>query len=125
MVKSIVAIFVAAALLAGLGVAEWVTVHSEFEAFKEELLTLYNKAEEEEANGEDAKAVQASWEHKKENLHIWIPHSDVMRIDDYMSETVRLIAEKNYALALPKLEILIHLTDCLPETYSPAIENIF
>ena len=125
MVKSLTAILVATALLIGLGVAEWVIVHREFEEFGEELETLYDKTDEGVASGEDAKAVQSSWEHKKEHLHVWIPHSDVMRIDDYMAETVRLIAEKDYPLALSKLEILIHLTTCLPATYSPAIENIF
>ena len=125
MVKSLTAIFVAVALLVGLGVAEWITVQSEFEAFGEELQTLYDKTDGGSASGEDAKAVQSSWEAKKEKLHVWIPHNDVMRIDDYMSETVRLIAEGDFSLALAKLEILIHLTKCLPATYSPAIENIF
>lgn len=125
MVKSLTAIAIAVALLVGLGIGEWVSVNKEFESFGEELETLYDKAESGAANGEDAKAVQASWEHKKESLHVWIPHSDITRIDDYMSETVRLVAEKEYALALPKIEILIHLAHCLPATYSPAIENIF
>ncbi len=125
MVKSLTAIAVALALLVGLGVGEWFSVNKEFEAFGRELSTLYDKTEREEANGEDAKAVQTSWEKKKETLHVWIPHSDITRIDDYMSETVRLVAEGEYALALPKIEILIHLAKCLPATYSPAIENIF
>ncbi len=125
MVKSLTAILIAAALLAGLGVWEWALVQREFRDFGEELHTLYVKAENETANGEDAKAVQTSWESRKEKLHVWIPHSDITRIDDYMSETVRLVSERNYAFALPKLEILIHLSECLPATYSPALENIF
>ncbi len=125
MVKSLTAIAVAVALLIGLGVGEWVSVNQEFGNFGKELATLYDKTENGTASGEDARAVQTSWEHKKETLHVWIPHSDITRIDDYMSETVRLVAEKNYALALPKIEILIHLAKCLPATYSPAIENIF
>ncbi len=125
MVKSLIAIAVSVALLVGLGIGEWISVRNEFERFGEELQTLYEKAENETANGEDAKAVQTSWENKKKKLHVWIPHSDVTRIDDYMAETVRLIAEKDFALAMPKLEILIHLTSCLPATYSPALENIF
>ncbi len=125
MVKSLTAIALALALLIGLGVGEWVSVDKEFGEFHEELSSLYDKAEAGVANGEDAKAVQTSWEKKKETLHVWIPHSDITRIDDYMSETVRLVAEGNYSLALPKIEILMHLSNCLPSTYSPAIENIF
>ena len=125
MVKSLVAIVLATALLFGLGIGEWIFVQREFERFGEELETLYDKTEAGEANAEDAKAVRVSWERKKEKLHVWIPHNDITRIDDYMSETVRLVAEKEYSLALPKLEILIHLSSCLPATYSPALENIF
>ena len=68
--------------------------------------------------------MQTSWETRKEKLHVWIPHNDISRIDEYMAETVRLVGRKEYDLALAKLEILLHLTECLPNTYSPAIENI-
>ncbi len=125
MVKSLTAILVAAALLAGLGIFEWRYVKREFSGFGEELQTLYDKAERAEANGEDAKAVRVSWEKRKSRLHIWIPHNDISRIDDYVSETVKFVAEGKYDLALPKLEILLHLTECLPATYRPALENVF
>ena len=125
MVKSLTAILVAAALLLGLGIYEWVLVQNEFHAFGGEIETLYEKSENGTASGEDAKAVQVSWESRKERLQIWIPHNDIVRIDDYMSETVRLVAEKDYALALAKLEILMHLAECIPDTYRPALENIF
>ncbi len=125
MVKSLLAIAVAALLLAGAAFMEHALVGEQFEGFREELEMLTDKVEEGTANGEDAKAVQTSWESRKKKLHVWIPHNDVMRLDDYMAETVKLIGEKNYALALPKLEMLTHLTSCLPATYSPALENIF
>lgn len=125
MVKSLISILIAAALLAGLAVFEWFYVSDQFCDFQQELQSLYIKVDEQTANGEDAKAVQTSWEYRKENLHVWIPHNDITRIDDYLSETVRLIAEGNYELALPKLEILLHLCSCLPDTYRPGLENVF
>ncbi|MDE6059119.1 MAG: DUF4363 family protein [Clostridia bacterium] len=125
MVKSLIAILTAIALLVGAAVFESYYVSNQFGDFEQELLALYAKVDGETANGEDAKAVQTSWEHRKEHLHVWIPHNDVARIDDYMSETVRLIGEKEYPYALANLEILIHLCSCLPGTYSPALENIF
>ena len=69
--------------------------------------------------------MRVSWEKRKSRLHIWIPHNDISRIDDYVSETVKFVAEGKYDLALPKLEILLHLTECLPATYRPALENVF
>ena len=125
MVKSLCSIAVAILLMLGAALFEWFYVSDNFEEFGEELHTLYQKTENETANGEDAKAVQSSWEERKEGLHVWIPHNDIARIDDYMSETVRLVAEKEYTLALAKLEILIHLCECLPDTYRPALENVF
>ena len=125
MVKSLTAILVAATLLIGAAIFEWFFVSQQFGEFEEELHTLYLKTEAGTANGEDAKAVQTSWENRKNKLHIWIPHNDVTRMDDYMSETVRLVTDENYDLALAKLEILLHLTKCLPDTYRPGLENIF
>ncbi len=125
MVKSLTSILVALALLVGAGIFEWFYVTDQFDDFGKEIHSLMIKTENETANGEDARAVQASWEHRKENLHIWIPHNDITRVDDYLSETVRLIAEKNYVLALPKLEILSHLCETIPGTYEPGLENIF
>lgn len=125
MVKSLTAIGVAVLLLLGAALFEWRFVNDQFDEFGKELHTLYSKADEGTASSEDARAVQTSWETRKEKLHVWIPHNDISRIDDYMSETVRLIGEQEYSLALAKLEIMLHLTKCLPDTYKPAVENIF
>ena len=124
MVKSLSAILVSIALLLGAALFEWFYVEDQFSAFGEEVRILAQEADAEEANIEDAKAVQASWEKRKEHLHVWIPHNDVARIDDYMSESVRLVGEREFSLARAKLEIILHLTKCLPDTYRPAIENI-
>ena len=124
MVKSLIAIGVSVALLLGLSVFEWSFVRREFSDFGEEVRSLYDKAEAETATIGDARVVQEVWEDRKSRLHVWIPHNDVNKIDEYMAEAVRFIGEKNYALALPKLEVLLHLSTCLPDTYSPALENV-
>lgn len=124
MVKSLSAILVALALLLGAGLFEWFYVEDQFSSFEEEVETLALKTSAEEANAEDAKAVQRSWEIRKDRLHVWIPHNDIARIDEYMAEAVRLIGEKEYSLANAKLEVILHLTECLPGTYRPEIGNI-
>ncbi len=125
MVKSLTAIAIATALLFGLALFEWFYVAEQFSDFGEEVQTLYDKTDNGTANAEDARAVQTSWEERKSRLHVWIPHNDVNKIDDYMAEAVRLIGEKEYPLALAKLEILLHLSKCIPGTYRPEAENIF
>ena len=86
---------------------------------------LYQKADDGTATGTDAEAVRTAWEARKEKLHIWLPHNDVNRFDDTLSEAVRLIAQHEYALALPKIEILLHLAETLPAAYELSLANIF
>ncbi|MBD5636406.1 MAG: DUF4363 family protein [Clostridia bacterium] len=124
MVKSLSAILVSIALLIGAGLFEWFYVDKQFSSFEKEVQTLAVKTEAEEANIEDAKAVQSSWEKRKERLYVWIPHNDISRIDEHLAEAVRLIGEKEYSLAAAKLEVVLHMSSCLPDTYRPAIENI-
>lgn len=125
MVKSIIAIIVSALVIAFSAFFEWGTVNRDFSSFSEELAALTQKLENGTAGEEDAKAVQTSWERRKKSLHVWIPHNDVSRIDDYMSETVHLVGEGETALAIAKIGIMQHLTECLPDTYKPHIDNIF
>ena len=68
--------------------------------------------------------MQTSWEQRKERLYVWIPHNDIVRIDEYLAETVRLVGEKEYSLAAARLEIILHVTECLPDTYRPSLGNI-
>ena len=125
MVKSLAAIGASILLLLGLALFEWSFVTGSFREFREEIGALAQKTEREEAEENDARVAQERWEMRKSTLHIWIPHNDVNKIDDYMAEAVRLIGEKEYTLALGKLEIILHLSECVPGTYMPQIENIF
>jgi len=124
MIKSIVSILISLSLLAAAAVCEGVFANREFNAFREELDSLYDKAEEGTANSEDAKAIRTSWNAKKQRLHVWIPHNDIARVDDILSEAVRDIGEREYSLALAKIEVLINICDTVPGTYSPSLENI-
>ena len=125
MVKSLTAIGIAILLLLGAGLFEWFYVEEQFSEFHEELASLYDKTDAGTANGEDARAVMTSWENRKDDLHVWIPHNDITRVDDYMAETVRLIGEGEFSFALAKLEILLHLSETIPGTYKPGLENVF
>ena len=124
MVKSLSAILVSFALLLGAALFEWVYVEHQFSSFEGEVRTLALKTDAEEANVEDAKAVQTSWEQRKERLFVWIPHNDIVRIDEHLAESVRLIGEQEYSLAAARLEIIMHVICCLPDTYRPSLGNI-
>ncbi len=124
MVKSMISILVALLLLTGAAIFESVYVNGRFQAFSEELTTLSHKVEEERATEEDGKAIKLSWEHKKDKLHVWIPHNDIARVDDILAETIKLIGEGEFALANAKIDVLLNLCKTVPGTYEAAIENI-
>ena len=124
MIKSICTVLAVSALLVGAALFERIYIADALSAFSEEAHTLYEKTEAGSAVGADAEAVRTAWEARKEKLHIWLPHNDVNRVDDALSEAVRLIAEQEYALALPKLEVVLHLAATLPSAYRPSLANI-
>lgn len=125
MIRSLCAILAVCVLLAGAAVFEHLYIGKAFADFSGELEALYEKTDEARANYEDARAVQSSWETRKERLQAFLPHNDLARMDNALSETVRLVAEENYAFALPQLEVLMHLAETFPNTYRVTLANIF
>lgn len=125
MVKSLLSILFAGLLLVGAAVFEGIYLKQQFSAFGEEVAVLIQKAEEGEAGEEDGEAVYASWERRRDELHIWIPHNDISRIDDYLSESIRCLREHERELALSKLEIVARLCETLPSTYLVSLPNLF
>ncbi len=124
MVKCIVSILVAALLLLGAVFGEFFSVEKEVSAFEEQVQLLYDKTQAEQATDSDATAVVRSWESRKRYLHIWIPHNDINRIDEYLAEGAGLIGAGEYAFALAKLEVLLCMLERLPGTYLPTPENV-
>lgn len=125
MVKSLLSILLAGLLLLGAAVFEGVYVKQQFEGFGEEVTVLMEKAEEGTASEADAEAVYTAWEERRDKLHIWIPHNDISRIDDYLSESIRCLREGEDELAMAKLEIVLRLTETLPSTYLVSLPNLF
>ena len=125
MVKSLISILLAGLLLLSAAVFEGVYVKQQFEGFGEEVSALMEKAEEGTASKADAEAVYAAWEERRDKLHIWIPHNDISRIDDYLSESIRCLREGESELAMAKLEIVLRLTETLPSTYLVSLPNLF
>ena len=125
MVKSILSILLAGLLLLGAALFEGVYVKEQFGGFGKEVAALICKAEEGNAQNADAEAVYASWEERRDKLHIWIPHNDIMRIDDYLAESIRGFEEEDDTRALEMLEIVLRLTETLPSTYLVSLPNLF
>ena len=125
MVKSIIYFFVAVALCIGLFIGTDYYIGKQFDEVGSAMQTLYDKIEDETATREDGYAVRELWNSKKEKLHVFIPHNDISYIDYWLNEACALIYKGNYELALGKIEVLLDITEKLPDAYKLKLENIF
>lgn len=125
MVKAIITTLTAIALSVGFFIWTHAYLYRQFGEFHAALETLYDKIDDESANREDAYAVKKMWEDKKSKLHILVPHNDISYIDYWLNEACGLIYTANYELALGKIEVLLAISEHLPDAYSLNLENVF
>ena len=125
MLKMLVGILASLALLAGLSIYELSFVERSFNALHDGFQAMYLKTEEEIATAEDGNSVRAFWQEKKRSLHFWLPHAVIDQIDTQLGEAIGYLYEENYMDALPKWQVLLTLSENIPQTYSLLPENIF
>ena len=125
MIRTAVSIFIALALIIGVSAFELNFVSKSFSELREILCSLYEKAEQSTATHEDGIAVQRYWEQKKKNLHVWLPHNSIDTLDYQLSEALGYLYEGKYTDALPKIEVLIDMSENIPKTFKLLPENIF
>lgn len=124
MVKSIITVLVALAIIFGGAAYEQNFVKRQFDEFNVVLETLYVKTENNTANKEDVLAVQKNWVDKKNVLHIFIPHNEIKEVDLWLAETISLVAYGKYEDALSKIDVLLELCEQIPHTFRLHISNI-
>ena len=125
MVKTLASIFVSLALILGVSAYEIYTVSKIFNTFSDALSALYDKTEDQTPTYEDGDAVRSYWKDKKRTLYIWIPHTALENVDYQLNEALGYLYEKKYDDALPKIEVLLGMTEKIPRSYSFSFENIF
>ena len=125
MIRTIVSILITIVLIVGISTFEFFYVDYTFQHFHEILSTLHDKVEHATATYEDGITVQKYWQKKKEILHIWVPHTALQEMDYQLNETVGYMYLHDYQSALPKLEMLIELSEQLPLSYTFGLQNIF
>jgi hypothetical protein len=124
MVKSIT--YTLTALLLSIAFFVWVDwyLQKECDNFYEAVNTLYEKTEEHSASREDACAVRALWQSKKQHLHIFVPHNDLTQMDYRLNEVCGFLYTEHYDEALSSLEVLREMAKNLPDSYNIKLENI-
>ena len=125
MVKTLISIVIASAVLFGVSMYSIVYVNDTFALFERALLSLYDKTEAKIATYEDGTAVQRLWEEKKKSLHVWVPHTAIQEVDYQLYEAVGFLYVQDYKAALPKIEVVLGMCENIPHSYTLGVENIF
>ena len=124
MVRTIASIIISFAIIFGLSFYEVYYVRTTFKQFHDILDSLYQKTESYTATYEDGTAVRMLWEKEKRKLYFWLSHTVIENIDYQLNESLGYLYEGGYQDALPKLEILIKMSEYIPDSYSLNWENI-
>ena len=125
MIRTLASIIITLGLIIGVSVFEIQYVNRTFEHFNAILESLYQKTENSTVTYEDGVAVQNYWREKKKALHVWLPHTALQEVDYQLDEAVGYIYVKDYESVLPKVEILLGLSENIPRSYSFNVQNIF
>ena len=125
MIRTIASIFITLALILGVSFYERNYVQTTFQTFESALRALREKTDGGVVNYEDGLAVRELWDTKKQVMHIWIPHTVLQEIDYQLDEAIGFLYVEEYKDALPKIEVLIGLSENVPRGYTFHIGNIF
>ncbi len=125
MIKSLVTMFIAIALLFCAITAEQKTVNQSFEEFKKIIYVTQKKLESENPTPNDADGLRDFWLEQKRKLHAWIPHSEIKEIDLWVSECSAYTKIGKFDEACTKLEVLKTLSVQTPFNFLLLIENLF
>ncbi len=125
MVKSIITIICASVLVIAGAIFENHYINQNFSELRSSLTILYDKVENQTAVEDDVYAVQKQWLGKKKNLHAFIPHAEIKEIDLWLAESVTLVGDKEWQDAISKVEVLLELTEQIPQSFKPSFGNIF
>lgn len=125
MIRTIVSVVVALALIFGVSLYDIHYVQTTFEVFHAELRSLKEKTELGTATYSDGLAVRSYWDTKKQVMHIWVPHTALSEIDYQLDEAIGFLYVRDYAAALPKIEVILGLSENVPNSYTLSLGNIF
>ncbi|MBO5027565.1 MAG: DUF4363 family protein [Clostridia bacterium] len=125
MIRTIASILITLGLILGVSFYESKCVDRAFDELRATFETLQEKAELGTATYNDGVAARSFWDKKKETLHFWLPHSALQEIDFQLNEAIGFLSLDDNEGALPKIEVLIGLTDAIPHSYNFDVKNIF
>ena len=125
MIRTIASIFISLALLLGVSFYEANYVKNTFSDFHLILEELKRKTEAGEASYTDGLAIRDYWEERKKKLHVWVAHNSLQEFDYQLDEAIGFLFVGQYNDALPKIEVLLGLSENVPHGYALSFGNVF
>ncbi|MBO5737368.1 MAG: DUF4363 family protein [Clostridia bacterium] len=125
MIRTIASAIITLLLILGISIYDIHYVQNSFDVFHDALRTLKQKTELGTATYDDGLAVRAYWDTKKRVMHIWVPHTPLAEIDYQLDEAIGCLYTKDYAGAMPNIEVLLGLSENIPDSYTLSWGNIF
>lgn len=125
MVKSIISVIIASALIAVGGIYENFSLRKTFDEMISCVDEISVKLVECDAVTDDITSLQKLWLTNKKSLHAYIPHTEIKELDLWISECVAYVKLNKYDEALSKLEVVKELCEQIPKTFLIRFENLF
>ena len=125
MVKTIISTICVGVLLLVGSIWECHVVDKQFDEFSGVLNVVYEKIDDQTATMDDVYSVQKCWLDKKQTLHALIPHTEIKEVDLWIAEAATLVRDKQWEDAISKMEVLIELSEQIPQTFKIRFSNIF
>lgn len=123
--KTISGLLISLALLIGLSLYEIFYITTAMNRIRNAALGLFQLTEEHRSTHEDGNALRLIWEHEKKTLHVWLPHTAIENVDYHLNEALGYLYQDNYEDALPKLEVIIDMSENIIRSIAVLPENIF
>ncbi len=124
MVKSIISVVIASALIAIGGIYENFSLRKTFDEMISCVDEISVKLVEGDAVTDDITSLQKLWLTNKKSLHAYIPHTEIKELDLWISECVAYVKLDKYDEALSKLEVVKELCEQIPKTFLIRFENL-
>ena len=125
MIRTITSAIITLLLILGVSIYDIHYVQKTFSTFHDTLSTLKQKTELGTATYDDGLALRAYWDTKKHVMHIWVPHTPLAEIDYQLDEAIGYLYIQDYAGAMPNIEVLLGLSENIPDSYTLSLGNIF
>ena len=124
MVKSILSVIITLSLIIFGAFIESFYVKKSFKELNQIAIVCQHKADEQTLSSNDTNLLQNTFLRKRKLLHVFIPHTEIKEMELWISESVKCAKDLKYQDASLKLEVVIELTEQIPNNFKLSWQNI-